>query len=143
VPDSIQLGPHETLEVLERGPAALVLDARWEARGAPPPAHLHPSQDEHFEVLEGELTAELAGEERRVRSGEKFDVPRGTPHRMWNAGDHPARARWETRPAGRTEEWFRALGGLLAGGAPDPEALAALVQEYRDTFRLAEPPTRR
>ena len=44
-----------------------------------------------------------------LRAGETLEVPRRAVHRMWNAGDVPARARWEVRPALRTEEMFAAI----------------------------------
>jgi quercetin dioxygenase-like cupin family protein len=72
-----------------------------------PPEHLHPRQDERFEVLEGAVLTVIAGEERRYKAGESFDVPTGTPHQM--TGDGPARVRWQIRPALRTAEFFERL----------------------------------
>jgi hypothetical protein len=65
---------------------------------------------------------------------------------MWNPSGEVARARWETRPAGRTERWFRALAALqntrwvTREGQPKPLAFAALASAYPDTFRLAGAP---
>jgi mannose-6-phosphate isomerase-like protein (cupin superfamily) len=42
-------------------------------------------------------------------TGDVLDIPRGTPHRMWNPGEQRARVLWQTRPALRTEEWFRSI----------------------------------
>ena len=50
--DHMQITPGETLEVVERDPAVLVLEATYSAGGSAPPAHYHPAQDEHFEVLD-------------------------------------------------------------------------------------------
>jgi mannose-6-phosphate isomerase-like protein (cupin superfamily) len=144
--DRLQITPGETLDVVERTPAVLVLDATYAPHGSAPPAHYHPAQDEHFEILEGSLTVEVSGVQRALRAGETIDIPRGTPHRMWNPSAERARARWETRPAGRTEDWFRSLASLLgtdrvdAGGKPKVLPFAALAHEFRDTFRLAVPP---
>jgi quercetin dioxygenase-like cupin family protein len=107
----------------------LEMEAQYAGRGDLPPDHFHPSQDEHFEVLEGAVRVVLAGEERRFEAGEDFDVPAGTPHRM--AGDGPARVRWEVRPALRTEEFFRRLY------APGTD-YAALFAEFAPEFRLAQ-----
>ena len=142
----LRITPGETLEVIEREPTVLVLEAGYAPRGSAPPAHYHPRQDEHFEILEGTLRIEVAGVERDLKAGETLDIPRGTSHRMWNPGAHPVRARWETRPPGRTEEWFTALAGLQgtravdASGRPKLLPFAALAHEYRDTFRLAAGP---
>jgi mannose-6-phosphate isomerase-like protein (cupin superfamily) len=141
--DHLQITPGETLDVTDRAADVLVFDARWAPGGSAPPAHYHPAQDEHFEVLEGALTVDVAGERRRLQAGETIDIPRGTKHRMWNPDAQPARARWETRPPGRTENWFAALAALQgtehvdASGRPKPLPFAALADDYRDTFRLA------
>ncbi len=146
MPEPMRITPRETLEVLEATADLLVLEARYAPRGERPPAHLHPAQDERFEILEGILRVRIGGEERDVRAGETLSVPRGTAHCMWNPRDEPVRARWETRPAGRTEQWFRALAALQrtryvdASGRPRPLPFAALAHEFRDTFELAAGP---
>ena len=77
---------------------------------------------------------------------ETIEIPRGTVHQMWNPGPEPARVRWETSPAGRTEQWFRSVDRLIRDRAartdkmPSPVAFATLLNEYRDVFRLATGP---
>jgi mannose-6-phosphate isomerase-like protein (cupin superfamily) len=87
----------------------LEMEATYEPRLIEPPVHFHPRQEERFEILEGTVQAEIDGERRQLRSGDTLNVPAGTPHSMWNAGDVPARTRWETRPALRTEQFFEAV----------------------------------
>ncbi|MCW2968081.1 MAG: hypothetical protein JWM71_1853 [Solirubrobacteraceae bacterium] len=129
--DTIQLGPNQRLTVVAATPERLVLDARWQP-GDPPPPHLHPGQDEHFEVLEGELTVVVGTAEPRIlRAGDTLDVPRGTAHRMWNAGPAAARAGWEVAPALRTEQMFR----TLAAGV-EPQDAARFLEDHRAEFRL-------
>lgn len=115
----------------------LEMEASYAGRGDLPPAHLHPTQDERFEVLEGAVRAIVAGEERRYEAGETFAVPAGTPHQMAGAG--PARLRWEVRPPLRTAEMFERLygdgpGSLKAGTSPQ-----ALLEEFAPEFRLTAP----
>jgi quercetin dioxygenase-like cupin family protein len=144
--ETFTLTPTEILTLVSSAPDALVVEASFGPGHGAPPAHLHPAQDEHFEVLEGELRASVDGEERTLAAGDTLEVPRGSVHRMWNPTDSPTRARWETRPAGRTEEWFRAMdrlqreGHVRPDGTPSPLAFAVLASEYRDTFRLAVGP---
>ena len=126
--ERIRLGPHQQLTVLESGPGALLVEARWEPGGSPPIAHLHPGQDEEFEVLEGELAVTVAGEERTLRAGDTLTIPRGTAHTMWNASDAVARATWRVTPALRTEEMFRTIA---AGGVAD------FLERFGAEFRLA------
>lgn len=132
-----RLTPSESVTVVDHAPAALVVEATYGPAGRPPPAHLHPVQDERFTVLDGTLSARVDGQERTLHAGDVLDVPRGADHTMWNADpQQPAHVRWETRPAGRTEDWFAALD---AAATTNPVALAPLVRAYDDTFRLAGP----
>ena len=141
--DRFDITAGERLEVIQDTAAVLTVEATYAPRGIRPPAHYHPRQDEHFEVLEGSLRVQVNGAERSVRAGEVLDIPRGSPHRMWNPADGPARVRWQTRPAGATKEWFAALAALQgthhvdSGGRPRPLAFAALAHAHRGTFRLA------
>ena len=141
--DRLDITAGERLEVVQDTPDVLTVEATYAPCGSRPPAHYHPWQDEHFEVLEGHLRVQVAGAERDLRAGDILDVPRGCPHRMWNPADRPARVRWQTRPAGATREWFSALAALQGTrhvdrrGRPRPLAFAALAHAHRDTFRLA------
>jgi hypothetical protein len=82
----------------------LEMEASYSGEGGLPREHLHPRQDEHFDVLEGAVRAVINGEEHRYVAGEAFDIPAGTPHQM--AGDGRARLHWEVRPALRMAEFF-------------------------------------
>ena len=82
----------------------LEMEAFYSGEGGLPPAHFHPSQDEHFAVLEGTVRAVVDGEEHRYGAGETFDIPARATHQM--TGDGPARLQWEVRPALRTAEFF-------------------------------------
>jgi quercetin dioxygenase-like cupin family protein len=106
----------------------LAMEGIWTGAGGFPQMHLHPSQDERFEVLEGELRSIVDGEERRYRPGDIFGVPAGTPHTM--TADVPTRSRWEVRPALRTAEFFERL---YSGEVTDFEAF---VEEFSAEFQL-------
>jgi quercetin dioxygenase-like cupin family protein len=146
VPTTFKLTPRESVTVRASTPEALEVEAAYGPGGSPPPGHFHPEQDEHFEVLEGELTARVEGDERRLRTGDTLDIPRRAVHQMWNAGAQPARVLWRTSPAGRTLEWFATLDRLQregradAKGRPSPLAMAVYLTEYKDVFRLAAGP---
>ena len=130
------VNPHngQQLDVLSSTPELLVLETTYEPGGMQPPAHFHPEQDEHFEVLEGELRVVLDGRELHVAAGDTIDVPRGAVHSMWGGGEAQTRVRWETRPALRTEEFLRRIWGIAAGDEGDAMAVLA---EYDREFRLA------
>ena len=128
----------------QTGGELLEVESSWETAGLEPPEHHHPHQQEHFEVLEGELRARVGDVEHTVRAGDTLDVPAGTPHAMWNPGPGRARAVWQTRPALKTEAFFEMVWGLAQASArgeegPDPERAAAMLSEYTDEFRLGRP----
>lgn len=143
--DVLKLTPSESLEVRSSGPEALEVEATYGPGGSAPPKHFHPSQDEHFEVVSGAIRVRVDGKERALEQGEQIDIPRGSVHQMWNPGAEPARVRWRTAPAGRTEQWFRAIdalhrqGKVGRNGMPGPLAFGVILSEYRDVFRLAGP----
>jgi quercetin dioxygenase-like cupin family protein len=74
------------------------IEATYPPNNAPPPRHLHPNQDERFELISGSLRGVRGDEEFAVSKGEELEVPRGTPHLM-GAGDDGAVFRWRTSPA--------------------------------------------
>ncbi len=141
-----RLTPHETVTVRRNAPDVLEVEGRWDPHGSPPPPHLHPAQDERFEVLEGELRAVVDGRALTLGPGETLDIPRGTVHKMWNPGASPTRAVWQTKPAGRTLDWWRSIDDLNRHhppgrfGIPSPPRLAARLREYDDVMRLAVGP---
>jgi quercetin dioxygenase-like cupin family protein len=142
----LKITPTESVTVRESTPELLEVEATYGPASGEPPKHYHPSQDEHFEVLEGSVRVRVAGGERTVGTGEQIDIPRGTVHQMWNPGTADARVLWQTRPGGRTEQWFAAIdalhrdGRVRRSGMPGPLAFAALLTEYDDVFRLAAGP---
>ena len=111
------------------------MEQAYEAGAEAPPPHYHPSQDEHFEVLEGAIALRVGHEHRVVPTGESFDIPRGTPHTMGPAGGEPARVRWEVRPALRTEQFLTESLGF-GPDTPLAERLAH-IQRYAEEIRLA------
>jgi mannose-6-phosphate isomerase-like protein (cupin superfamily) len=122
----------------------LEVESIWAGGGQQPPEHYHPHQEEHFEVLEGELRARVGGTEHTVRAGETLDVPARTPHSMWNPGPVRARAVWQTRPALKTEAFFELVWRLAQAAhageqGPTADETAAMMREYEDEFRLGRP----
>lgn len=98
-----------------------------------PPTHLHPAQDEHFEIESGQMLMVIDGEKQMLSAGEGIDVPSGTRHKMRNPSEtEPAVVRWETRPALRTTQ-FNEAGSRLRGDILDR---ALFAHEFRDVFRL-------
>jgi mannose-6-phosphate isomerase-like protein (cupin superfamily) len=117
--------------------------------------HVHDQFVERFDVQEGELGVQVAGEDGVARAGDApVEVPAGTVHDWWNAGEGVAHVHVEVEatPAatGRPTDRFAAmiealwslgaLGRVNAAGAPGPLWLAAIAREYRDAIRFTSPP---
>ncbi len=117
-------------------------------------AHVHDHLVERFEVHAGEVGFQVGGNERVAHPGDTVEVPAGTVHDWWNAGDGVAQARVEIaatpsapgRPAARFVSMIEAvwslgaLGHVNAQGVPDALWLAAIAREYRDAIRFVRPP---
>lgn len=118
-------------------------------------AHTHPHVTERFQVEQGEVGFEVAGERRTMRAGDPaVEVATGVAHDWWNAGSDVAhvRVRVEAAPSAPESAAMRfigmieaiwslgALGRVNGKGLPDPLWLAALAVEYRDVIRLVRPP---
>jgi mannose-6-phosphate isomerase-like protein (cupin superfamily) len=55
------------------------------------PIHVHAQDDETVYILEGELTAVIDGQARRLTAGESVFLPRGIPHQLMNMSGKPGR----------------------------------------------------
>lgn len=103
----------QVIRLVELTSERLVMESIYQAGGAPAPPHLHPAQDERFEVIEGGVRANVGGEERVLRAGDEFVVPRGTTHDLGGLPDESGTVIWEVRPPLRTWEFFEALFAAL------------------------------
>jgi quercetin dioxygenase-like cupin family protein len=110
-------------------------------------AHIHPLQEERFEIIAGTLHGRVAGKELASGPGETVVVPSGTPHVWWNAGDDELHVLVEVRPALRFERFFETFFGLAQDGKVDPKTglpnplqLAVVMQTFRQELILAQPP---
>jgi mannose-6-phosphate isomerase-like protein (cupin superfamily) len=146
--ETLMLTPTESVTIRRSTPELLEVEGRYGPSGEPPPKHWHPAQDEHFEVLEGQVQVRTPDRDEVLTPGKRIDIPRETVHQMWNPGEVPARVLWQTRPAGRTESWFRSIdrlhreGRVRSDGMPGPLAFAVLLNEFDDVFRLGVGPDR-
>jgi quercetin dioxygenase-like cupin family protein len=80
------------------------------------PDHVHPLQEERFEVLSGTLGLRADGIESVHGVGDVIVVSAGSPHAVWNAGDDEVHFLVDFRPALRTERAFETLAGLARDG---------------------------
>jgi mannose-6-phosphate isomerase-like protein (cupin superfamily) len=135
-PTQIQLTPYQVLTVLESGLDRLVVESAWDARAGDPLRHLHPTQREDFELLEGRLRVLRDERTEVVEAGGRFTVEPGVVHGMTSDGV-ATRARWEITPALGTEAMLR---GLAAADPRGRLAQLRVLADHRAEMRLASPP---
>lgn len=99
-----------------------------------PPPHLHPSQVEEYEVLEGEFEVMVDGSWRTLRAGESASVPIGVNH-TFKRPKEPVRVRNFHRPALGFEDFIEAMSRTLAARGvkrlADPRVPIYLAQAWR------------
>ena len=125
----------------ERFKTRMELDERGEL-----PPHRHPTAEESYEVIAGELEVQVDGDWSTVNTGQKVVVPPDTEHAFENVG--PAEVINVHRPALQFEEFFRGFHRLKTErGVPMPPdglgssiLLAMLIVEHEDEQRVVSPP---
>src|SRR3954452_17002929 len=104
--------------------------------GAVPGAHIHPEQEERFEIVEGTMSFRMGLKKIVAGPGEVVTVPAGRVHAFKNAGAETARLRVQVRPALAMEGLFETAVALAEDGRttakamPKPLDLALFVREF-------------
>ena len=131
----------------ETGGALLAIDLELPAhKRVPGGQHIHPNQEERFEVIEGTMRFRIGRERVVAGPGEVVVVPPGQKHDFANVGDDEALVRVEVRPALKMEQLFETAVGLaeegrtMLGGIPAPLDLALFTEEFEDEVVGAFPP---
>lgn len=94
-----------------------------------PPLHVHPSFDEVFQVLAGELHFRLGEEVIRGVPGTVLYVPGDQPHTFSNPSEVPAKLVFILSPGG-FEGLFREMAAAAGGAMPSPDLAAKLNEKY-------------
>lgn len=114
----------------------LEFDLVVEPRGRVPGGHVHPGQQESFEVRNGIMKFRKGLRTVTAGPGDLVVVEPGTFHRFANAGDEPALIRVRVTPALRMEQLFETVAALagegrtLSSGMPRPLDLALFMREF-------------
>ena len=103
--------------------------------------HIHPHQEERFEVVSGTMRFRVRRERIIAEPGDVVVVPAGVPHDFANAGDETALVRVEIRPALRMEQLFetavalaeqgRTMFGAYPGRSISPSSRASSNRKYK------------
>ena len=114
------------------------------------PLHLHPSQSERFEMLEGEVTFRAGSNTVVAGPGEVVEVPPQTKHRFVNKSGATAHMRVTVTPPGRIQATLEDAAALARAGRMNrlnlptsPGAaldLALFAKRYSDETVVLNPP---
>jgi mannose-6-phosphate isomerase-like protein (cupin superfamily) len=125
---------------------AVVIETFVKLNGFVAAAHVHPTQEERFEVLRGSVGFKIGRKRLVAGPGQRITVPAGTPHKFWNAGDDEAHFVCEVRPALQFESLLETMFALATDGKtnrkgmPNPLRLAVIANAHFDTVQLPFPP---
>ena len=124
----------------------VVVETFVEPNGAVAAAHVHPAQEERFEVLAGEVEFRLGGRKLVAKPGDRVLVPAGTPHRFRNVGEETAHFVCEVTPALGFEQLIETMfslaedGKVNRKGMPNPLRLAVIAKHHFGDVQLPFPP---
>ncbi len=136
----------EYARVVEHMPDRLVAELVAVPGAAVAGPHLHPGQEERFEVLDGVMGYRRDADRGKLRAGESLTVPPGVVHDWWNAGESALHARVTVTPPGRFVAMIGAAWGLAvvgrtnAKGWPGPVDAALLAEAFGDEIVFERPP---
>jgi mannose-6-phosphate isomerase-like protein (cupin superfamily) len=130
----------------ETGGRVVIVETFVQPNGFVVAAHVHPGQEERFEILRGAVGFRIGRKLTVLGPGRRLTVPAGTPHRFWNAGGEVAHFVCEVRPALQFESLLETMFTLAANGKtnrkgmPNLLRLAVIANAHFDTVRLPFPP---
>lgn len=126
-----------------QGQIILALDGTLPPGTSGPPLHAHFHEHEEGIVKAGTLGAQLGGEKIVVPTGGTAILPRGVPHRWWNAGDDVLEFSGHATPAVDLDRFLQAVFAVLnasSNGRPPIFYLAHVLWRHRGTQLLFIPP---
>jgi mannose-6-phosphate isomerase-like protein (cupin superfamily) len=113
----------------------------WLDGGGHLPEHLHPTLEEHWEVVEGQAEIKVAGTWREMEPEDgAVVIDAGSAHALRNRSGRPARLRAEVLPPGRLQDFLTesadaaGQGLFTARGLPTSLRGAAWVSEFALRF---------
>jgi quercetin dioxygenase-like cupin family protein len=126
--------------------ALLAFDLVLHPDGRVPGGHVHPVQQESFQVVRGIVKFSKGLRTVVAEPGDTVVVPAGAFHRFANAGDEPAVVRVKVEPALRMEQLYETVvalareGRTLRSGMPKPLELALFMREFEQEVRAPVAP---
>jgi len=120
---------------------------RFGKRAKGPERHLHPGLVETFTVRSGTVGFRLGRSTSMLGPGDGREVPPGTVHAVWNAGDEPAEIDVDIvfmppgpRPRADLARFGEHYAALVDGGRrPGLLQLAVLMDDHAEAFAMPVP----
>lgn len=101
------------------------------------PLHIHPNQDEIFQVQAGDYLFMVGQDKYLLHAGDSIFLPRTVAH-AWTQLSEKGRMTVIVQPAGKLEEFFLAMAALQK--EPSPEEIASLFAAH--DMQVVGPPLR-
>jgi mannose-6-phosphate isomerase-like protein (cupin superfamily) len=110
------------------------------------PEHIHPFQENSFEVLSGKMNFRINGKLQIVGPGESIIISKGVPHFFWNDSGIETHYIQYFKPALQIENFFRTFFTLARenklnnNGLPNIFLISIISLQYQNEIRLVKPP---
>ncbi len=109
--------------------------------------HIHPNQDETYEVREGEIELFMNGEWKKLKAGESVTIPKGTVHGFRNSSDKNVVAFNRHNPGLRFGEMLEAIQQKInegkitsVKGFKNLAYMSSVMVAYPDVMQTIKPP---
>src|SRR5450432_1434922 len=110
------------------------------------PEHVHPYQENKFEIISGSCHFSVSGKEQVIGPGQSISIPPNVRHYFWNSGDTEAHYIQEFRPALNIATFFDTFfalsrdGKLNSKGIPNFFHASIIMLKYKNEIRVISPP---
>ena len=110
------------------------------------PEHIHPLQENKFEIISGSCTFNIDGIERLAKAGEVVTIPPTVRHHFWNSSDTDAHYIQEFRPSLKIGDFFDTFFALSRDrklnekGIPNFFHGSLIMLKHKDEIRVTNPP---
>lgn len=110
------------------------------------PEHIHPFQENRFEIISGSCHFSVNGKEQILGAGQSISIPPNTRHYFWNPGTVDAHYIQEFRPALTIADFFDTFfalsrdGKLNDKGIPNFFHASVIMLKHKNDIRVIKPP---
>lgn len=124
----------------------LQIDCISPPRNAKEPEHIHPFQENKFEIISGSCTFSINGQEKIAKQGDIVVIPLRVRHHFWNSETTDAHYIQEFRPTLKIDEFFETFFALSRdeklneNGIPNLFHASLIMLKHKNEIRITRPP---